>query len=135
MQTIPACNRTLRARKENIAGANYTHAEPAASPAEVDPAVAAKAIPSQTGVWVAVSAIAMTFAALTSALVVRQGRGADWQRFRPASNPLSEYAILMASSFTLEISRKRFDAAGVRASRESSAQRVSLRRERATGST
>ncbi len=87
------------------------------------PVVAAtKGIPSQTGVWVAVSAIAMSFAALTSALVVRQGSGADWQRFVLPRILYLDTAILIASSYTLELARKRF-AAGVAALRtESSTQ-------------
>ena len=75
------------------------------------PAIAAtKGIPSQTGVWVAVSAIAMSFAALTSALVVRQGSGADWQRFVLPRILYLDTLILIASSYTLELARKRFAA-------------------------
>jgi cytochrome c oxidase subunit 3 len=75
------------------------------------PAIAAtKGIPSQTGVWVAVSAIAMSFAALTSALVVRQGSGADWQRFALPRILYFDTLILIASSYTLELARKRFAA-------------------------
>jgi cytochrome c oxidase subunit 3 len=75
------------------------------------PAIAAtKGIPSQTGVWVAVSAIAMSFAALTSALVVRQGSGTDWQRFALPRILYFDTLILIASSYTLELARKRFAA-------------------------
>jgi cytochrome c oxidase subunit 3 len=75
------------------------------------PAISAtKGIPSQTGVWVAVSAIAMSFAALTSALVVRQGSGADWQRFALPRILYLDTLILIASSYTLELARKRFAA-------------------------
>lgn len=75
------------------------------------PVIAAtKGIPSQTGVWVAVSAIAMSFAALTSALVVRQGSGADWQRFALPRILYLDTLILVASSYTLELARKRFAA-------------------------
>jgi cytochrome c oxidase subunit 3 len=75
------------------------------------PAIAAtKSIPSETGVWVAVSAIAMSFAALTSALVVRQGSGADWQRFALPRILYLDTLILIASSYTLELARKRFAA-------------------------
>jgi len=75
------------------------------------PAIAAtKGIPSQTGVWVAVSAIAMSFAALTSALVVRQGSGADWQRFALPRILYLDTLILIVSSYTLELARKRFAA-------------------------
>jgi cytochrome c oxidase subunit III len=95
----------------------YTQTEPAAHPRFTLPAVSpSKGIPSQTGVWVAVSAIAMSFAALTSALVVRQGSGADWARFALPRILYLDTAILIASSYTLELARKRF-AAGVAALR------------------
>jgi cytochrome c oxidase subunit 3 len=90
----------------------YTQPEPAVRPRPALPAIAAtKGIPSQTGVWVAVSAIAMSFAALTSALVVRQGSGADWQRFALPRILYLDTLILIASSYTLELARKRFAAA------------------------
>jgi cytochrome c oxidase subunit III len=80
------------------------------------PAPAVRKIePSQTGIWVAICAIAMTFAALTSALVVRQGASLDWQAFVLPRILYLNTAILLASSFTLEISRKRLDSAGVAA--------------------
>src|ERR1700728_1713578 len=72
---------------------------------------AAKETASHTGVWVAVSAIAMSFAALTSALIVRQGSGSDWQRFVLPRILYLDTVILIASSYTLELSRKRFAAA------------------------
>ena len=71
-----------------------------------------KAEPSQTGIWVVICAISMTFAALTSALVVRQGASMDWQAFVLPRILYLNTAILLASSFTLEISRTRFAAAG-----------------------
>jgi cytochrome c oxidase subunit III len=64
-------------------------------------------VPS-TGIWVGLSAITMTFAAFTSAMVVRQGSGNDWRHF---SFPLILYfntAVLVASSATLQIGRRRF---------------------------
>ncbi len=95
----------------------FTRTEPAVRPAL--PAIApSKGIPAQTGVWVAVSAIAMSFAALTSALVVRQASGADWQRFALPRILYLDTAILIASSYTLELARKRF-AGGVAALRSS----------------
>jgi cytochrome c oxidase subunit III len=99
--------------------ATYTRTEPALHPQPALPAIApSKGIPSQTGVWVAVSAIAMSFAALTSALVVRQASGADWQRFALPRILYLDTVILIASSYTLELARKRF-AAGVAALRSS----------------
>src|SRR5581483_7096665 len=37
--------------------------------------------PASTGIWVGLAAIGMTFAALTSALVVRKGGSMDWRHF------------------------------------------------------
>src|ERR1700752_3189580 len=88
----------------------YTRTEPALRPRPATPIASTKGIPSQTGVWVAVSAIAMSFAALTSALVVRQGSGADWQRFALPRILYLDTLILIASSYTLELARKRFAA-------------------------
>jgi len=88
----------------------YTRTEHALRRRPATPIAARKGIPSQTGVWVAVSAIAMSFAALTSALVVRQSSGADWQRFALPRILYLDTAILIASSYTLELARKRFTA-------------------------
>src|SRR6266699_5892388 len=66
-------------------------------------------IPS-TGIWVGAAAITMTFAAFTSAMVVRQGSANDWRHF---SFPIILYfntAALVASSITLQIGRNRFVA-------------------------
>jgi cytochrome c oxidase subunit 3 len=49
----------------------------------------------------------MTFAALTSALVVREGSGNDWAHFTLPSILYFNTALLLASSTTLEISRRR----------------------------
>ena len=72
---------------------------------------AQKGIPAQTGIWVAVSAIAMSFAALTSALIVREGSGTDWQRFVVPRILYLDTIILVASSYTLELSRTSFAGA------------------------
>jgi cytochrome c oxidase subunit 3 len=91
----------------------YVPAQTPGSRTRIEPPVvpAAKGIASNTGVWVAVSAIAMSFAALTSALIVRQGSGSDWQRFVLPRILYLDTVILIASSYTLELSRKRFAAA------------------------
>ena len=89
----------------------FTPPEPAVRTRPATPVIAAtKGIPAQTGVWVAVSAIAMSFAALTSALVVRQGSGADWQRFALPRILYLDTLILISSSYTLELARTRFAA-------------------------
>ncbi|MFZ0317702.1 MAG: cytochrome c oxidase subunit 3 [Candidatus Sulfotelmatobacter sp.] len=62
--------------------------------------------PASTGIWVALAAITMTFAAFTSALVVRQGSATDWQHFTLPSILYLNSLIIVASSVTLEISRR-----------------------------
>jgi cytochrome c oxidase subunit 3 len=63
-----------------------------------------------TGIWIGLAAITMTFAAFTSAMVVRQGSANDWRHF---SFPIILYfntAALVASSVTLQIGKRRFAA-------------------------
>ena len=71
--------------------------------------------PASTGIWVVLAAIGMTFAALTSALVVRKGGSNDWRHFTLPSILYLNTLILIASSISLEVARKkvaRFMAAG-----------------------
>jgi cytochrome c oxidase subunit III len=66
--------------------------------------------PSSTGIWVVLFAITMMFAAFSSALFVRKGSSLDWQTF---TLPLILYfntLLLLASSVTLEVSRRRVAA-------------------------
>ncbi len=63
--------------------------------------------PASTGIWVVVYAISMTFAALTSALIVRKGSSLDWQSFTLPSILYFDTALLLGSSVTLEIARRR----------------------------
>jgi cytochrome c oxidase subunit 3 len=63
--------------------------------------------PSSTGIWVVVYAVTMTFAALTSALIVRKGSSLDWQSFALPSILYFDTALLLGSSVTLEIARRR----------------------------
>jgi len=65
--------------------------------------------PASTGIWVALAAITMTFAAFTSALIVRQG-GSDWRHIPLPSVLYLNTLVIMASSVTLEISRRRVAA-------------------------
>jgi cytochrome c oxidase subunit 3 len=63
--------------------------------------------PSRTGIWVGLAAITMTFAAFTSALIVRQGSSNDWQ---PISLPRILFfntAVLILSSLMLEVARRK----------------------------
>ena len=57
--------------------------------------------------WVAVSAIGMSFAAFTSAMIVRQDSSTDWLHFQLPHVLYLNTLILMASSVTLEMSRQR----------------------------
>ena len=64
--------------------------------------------PSSTAIWVVMFAISMMFAALTSALFVRKGSSQDWRTFTLPSILYFNTLLLVASSFTLEVSRRRF---------------------------
>jgi cytochrome c oxidase subunit 3 len=66
--------------------------------------------PASTGIWVILGAISMSFAALTSALVVRKGGAVDWRHFTLPSILYVNTMVLLASSVTLEISRRRVAA-------------------------
>ena len=63
--------------------------------------------PASTGIWVGLAGITMTFAAFTSALVVRQGSAADWQHITLPPILYLNTLIIIASSVTLEIARRR----------------------------
>jgi len=63
--------------------------------------------PASTGIWVVVYAITMTFAALTSALIVRKGSSLDWQSFTLPPILYLNTALILCSSVTLEIARRR----------------------------
>lgn len=65
-----------------------------------------------TGVWVAVATISMSFAAYTSALVVRQGTSGDWLHFRLPSILWLNTALIVASSVTLELGRRNHRRSG-----------------------
>jgi len=70
---------------------------------------------AQTGVWIGIATISMSFAALTSALVVRQSSAPDWQHFQlPPLLYLNTLALLV-SSVTLELSRRRQTVAALNA--------------------
>src|ERR1700678_1454908 len=65
--------------------------------------------PASTGIWVGLAAITMTFAAFTSALIVRQGT----VPLVPITLPPVLYLntlVIIASSVTLELARRRIAA-------------------------
>ena len=66
--------------------------------------------PASTGIWVALASITMTFAAFTSALVVRQGGAQDWRHFTLPSVLYFNTLVIIASSITLEVARRRIAA-------------------------
>jgi cytochrome c oxidase subunit III len=65
--------------------------------------------PASTGIWVGLASIAMTFAAFTSALIVRQG-GTDWRHISLPPVLYLNTLVIVASSGTLEIARHRVAA-------------------------
>ena len=57
---------------------------------------------SETGVWIGIFAIVMTFAALTSAMIVREGVALDWRHFQLPKILYLDTLVLFFSSWTLE---------------------------------
>ena len=66
--------------------------------------------PSSSAIWVGIAAICMSFAAFTSALIVRQGASNDWRHITLPSILFASTMLLLASSVTLEIARRRVAA-------------------------
>ena len=66
--------------------------------------------PSSSAIYVVLFAITMMFAAFSSALIVRKGSSLDWQTFTLPSILYFNTLILLASSVTLEVSRRRVAA-------------------------
>lgn len=66
--------------------------------------------PSSTAVWIFAAAVCMTFAALTSALIVRKGGASDWRHVALPPILYLNTLVLLASSATLEVSRRRIAA-------------------------
>jgi cytochrome c oxidase subunit III len=63
--------------------------------------------PSSTAIWVVLFAITMMFAAFSSALFVRKGSSQDWRTFTLPSILYFNTVLLVASSVSLEVSRRR----------------------------
>ena len=78
--------------------------------------------PSRTGVWVGISAITMSFAAYTSAMIVRGGSAPNWQHFRLPHILYLNTVILLISSVTLEAGRRQLTRAAQRPERSGDAQ-------------
>jgi cytochrome c oxidase subunit 3 len=62
---------------------------------------------TRTGVWVGIGAITMSFAAYTSAMVVRQGSYPEWPHFSLPPLLYWNTLVLAVSSGTLELARRR----------------------------
>jgi cytochrome c oxidase subunit 3 len=62
--------------------------------------------PSSTGIWVVLASITMSFAAFTSALIVRQGSSLDWRHLSLPRILYFNTLLLLASSFSLEVGRR-----------------------------
>jgi cytochrome c oxidase subunit 3 len=62
--------------------------------------------PARTGVWIGIATIAMSFAAYTSALMVRQTGALDWQHFRLPPVLYLNTALLLVSSGTFATARR-----------------------------
>ena len=66
--------------------------------------------PASTGIWVVLASISMTFAAFTSALIVRQGSSPDWRHLALPQILYFNTLVLIASSVTLEMARRQVGA-------------------------
>jgi cytochrome c oxidase subunit 3 len=63
--------------------------------------------PSSSAIWVGIAAISMSFAAFTSALIVRQGASSDWRHITLPSILYFSTLVLLGSSVPLEVARRR----------------------------
>jgi cytochrome c oxidase subunit 3 len=66
--------------------------------------------PASTGIWVVIASISMTFAAFTSAIIVRQGGATDWHHLTLPRILYLNTLVLFASSFALEMARRQLGA-------------------------
>src|ERR1700722_4045156 len=62
--------------------------------------------PSSSAIWVGIAAICMSFAALTSALIVRQGASSDWRHINLPPILFFSTLVILVSSGTLELARR-----------------------------
>lgn len=59
------------------------------------------------GIWLGIAAITMSFAALTSAILVRQSSDPDWQHVPLPGIVYFNTVVLLLSSLTLELARRK----------------------------
>ena len=74
------------------------------------PTLAPVSSPARTGVWIGIATITMSFTAYTSAMVVRQGSGGDWRHVALPGILYLNTALLLVSSATLALGRRRLRA-------------------------
>lgn len=79
---------------------------PPATAPRVDKVLYCSREASQSGIWVGIFAITMSFAAFTSALFVRQGSAADWTHINLPPILYGNTFALLLSSVTLEMARR-----------------------------
>lgn len=92
-------------RRDGGSGGGFRNLAPAGGPVRLikdQPAT-----PTRTGIWVGLAAIAMSFAALTSALYVREGSGyLDWTHLSLPPILWFNTVALILSSVTLQLARR-----------------------------
>jgi cytochrome c oxidase subunit III len=66
--------------------------------------------PSSSAIWVLIAAIIMSFAAFSSALIVRQGASLDWRHLPLPRILYLNTFVLILSSVALGIARRRFES-------------------------
>src|SRR6185369_11787849 len=64
----------------------------------------------RVGMWVALASIAMLFTALSSAYIVRAGSSDDWVSIAMPKVLLLSTALILISSYTMEIARRNLKA-------------------------
>jgi cytochrome c oxidase subunit 3 len=62
---------------------------------------------ARAGIWLGIAAIVMAFAALTSAIIVRQGSDPDWQHVQLPWMVYCNTVVILLSSLTLEMARRK----------------------------
>lgn len=65
---------------------------------------------ARSGIWVGIAAITMSFAAFTSAIIVRQGSDTSWHHMTLPTVLYLNTLVLILSSITLEIARRPMSA-------------------------
>ena len=65
---------------------------------------------SRTGIWVGLASITMSFAAFTSAIFVREGASTDWAHLVLPKVLYLNTILIVTSSVTLEVARRRVTA-------------------------